>query len=454
MESALADRVGKKTVLIVGNACNGLGDLSCARKVADVFQTLGKIPAEQITIASNTDEVFRNIFDPEKTYDVIPLAEVTTLKDVVFAVIAPFMSGFTGPDISCEGRYPSLFLSEYDVDTPYVSPLLENITSNGLLGFGSLGLLIDRELIPNGTKNRAKQLLTLEPNLQKIVSDAMLYVGYASRPESKLAFVRAICRADKKSENNLIFVLPGAQLPWDEKLAFAGVKELRQVVRNDDASLTNLKSQILSDKGKCITILYGILRFSELKVLWKLSERDVLATGDQSLTEAISANKSVLYERLIHKKTLALRLEENYKHEFEMSFAPDLSSNDMVYEMLKAITTRRNQDYKTTNQANRHIWENHDCGKKLIYKAEKLLRRSADATYPKDLRNAPLADLAKDLPFNEAVMLNIDQICSLRIKNDGTSERSDLKDSRFDAPQIASDLYLVQRSKCSLNSSE
>jgi len=69
----------------------------------------------------------------------------------------------------------------------------------------------------------------------------------------------------------------------------------------------------LQEQGSTITICSGSFNHQDLLVLLAASEKQVLITGDQSLTEAISANKIFFYEKLKHKNRLADRVSTLYQ---------------------------------------------------------------------------------------------------------------------------------------------
>lgn len=64
--------------------------------------------------------------------------------------------------------------------------------------------------------------------------------------------------------------------------------------------------------GSSITFLCGSVDNADVCKLWKASEREAMATGDQSLSEAISANKNFVYEALAFKDILLRDLKDKY----------------------------------------------------------------------------------------------------------------------------------------------
>ncbi len=101
----------------------------------------------------------------------------------------------------------------------------------------------------------------------------------------------------------------------------------------------------LQEQGSTITICSGSFNHQDLLVLLAASEKQVLITGDQSLTEAISANKIFFYENLKHKNKLA-----------------DCVSTLYQGALTQGIKSLFSEESETIfSQKNREICENKDC---------------------------------------------------------------------------------------------
>ncbi len=430
MEINLADQIGERTVLIHGRAVNGLGDLSIAHKVANVFCKHGQIPAEQIVIATNSPKQFRNIFDPKGIYRVISFEEIQEVNKIALAVVAPYVIKYDSQKLYLyRGGFPTLFLSEYGFKTNEPPEVVKHITAHHLLGFdGSregLGFLL------NPVKQN-EQKKPLDPAVAKLIDKHKLYLGYASEVKSKTAFVKAICAADIEEKRDLAFVIPG-NMHLPEDFSPLGVGKIRMFERfatnpNKKPScadqfwrmlgypqppydIVEYKSEeiTLSKSGKEVFILFGSFTNEELQPLWKTSEKSVLATGDGSLSEAISASKHLLYEARKHKKENAAFLKKSQHH--TLCFYEN--SENVVEKMRHAVITARKDDYTTVDKDNEKLWDTSSCNQKIINKAEELLARTKNATYPLDYTKRNAAYLKDKLKPGQLAIIHRDQLKDL-----------------------------------------
>ncbi len=479
--------LNNETLLIVGDQINyGLGDLACAMRVADLFCRFGKIPEKQITISSNQPDLMKKVFCKDGRFRILHTDEAAQLEGVRLAVVAPFDGTHSGLETACRG-YPVLFLTEYNYSKQGVPIPLQNSGEAYVMGLRStsnptIGILIDEELKSWSQSDDALdlskriQLLTLLPESiqQCILSNrsaanfaetTSLFVGYASKQGNKNCFLAALSRVEEASTKDLFVVLPGPSLDWqlgkqrlptwmELQLKYHGVGEIHSMAFCED-KIDDQGTIRLSDNKKRLTILTGTFFQDQLKILWKASERDVMATGDQSLGEALAANKAIVYEEGLHKSEVAKALADSYSlpQGTQVSFAADNDvDNGRTSAMAQSILNRRLNNYEATDKGNQMILRDWDANPKIIQLATGLIKRVSPFPRPEDFTKVPLTEFnAAALPFDRLALVMGKHLSGMRAHWDGYSELPELADSLISSGIISNEngnsIYVIQRKR-------
>ena len=461
----LDNKLQNGLIFLASDKLNGLGDLACGRRVADLLHKLGGIPAEKIVICSNAKNDFERVFNTDQKYRVISPVEASKLTDIKIQIAAPRLYQESENVIT---GVPCLYLHEYNHGVQSVRPdIFQYEYQMGLNLCESdnltkpIGILIDPELHEWSQSQEAKDpvekaiiLTTLPNNFSNAILDgkspkafadsSKLYTGYASKELTKQSFLRAMIKLNNQQETDLVFVLPGsfdyASILTKEFLQRKGFGELK-VYEGRDGHLEKSHSIQISEQGKTLILLTKEIPNQLMKSLWKASEAECLVTGDQSLTEAISANKVFLYEVLPHKTNVGNELL--YWQRLSL-YNPGSAS------VVRAFTALRRDGYSSVYTLNTKIVEEQNANPRILQIVSEILERAS--TQPKllDLTKTPIEEFepAEMIPFDLPVCITLAQVQKVSIRmQDGTSERLDLADSKFDWKSTGVFNFLVTRRK-------
>lgn len=326
------------TIIVDIKPINGFGDLSCGVKIAKILKT-----PERIVILAIPD-LWRERLNAfaGKEFSIISTQEAKETKNAALRIFAPIES-------------QDLVLSESDASSPnvigfyeygYLNPAIPSFAapyvSTYSMGLNDreIGILIDPDWEWQHSISqlaREKRFQTLENHTQwgPLLSEMqktlqldptrdLLFLGYASNDEERISFIKKIAAAHQNEGKRLIFMLPHF-----------------------------LHGHTLDIPGN-MTLITDPLTPDQFKLMLLLSEPECLITGDQSLSEAISANKEFTYEVRGHKQRLQSALIWLYQKKFSR---------------------------KATNK---EICQNRDCGPRMKEIIEKAL---ACVRYPQN--NAP-----------------------------------------------------------------
>lgn len=275
-------------------------------------------------------------------------------KVVAFHTPGPFASY-----LNVSPHIPTINLGEYGDDVSQPAKFaqshrffqyalgLQNIQNE----YNGLGFLFSQKLIDyfhnKNNENSLYRLSTNLPHLTPPLSAAIvgqneidafnkthaLYFGYANSGDSynyQMLFIAAmILRNENKKDGkqNLVFCLPGHPLfngaTLEERfspefvrfLTEYGFKQIELHARNTSQpepfikTILPLTQETEANPRKIVIVASPLTSPDFLEVL-KASENEVLCTGDQSLSEALSAGKRLFYEKLSHKSNHINRLCE------------------------------------------------------------------------------------------------------------------------------------------------
>jgi hypothetical protein len=177
-----------------------------------------------------------------------------------------------------------------------------------------------------------------EPSLEKFESEASLYFGYSHNPLSVKAFSDAIMqfvqdRREEPPKENIIICIPICSESFREFLEeksssfkLNGFKKLIIKTFSGDVLFAINSDELKSSPS--VQIIVGRIPHSDYLSLLKASEKLSIAEGDQSVSEAISAQKHFVYETLLHKEEFGLSLNRVFKQVCEIEIGRDFSYDD------------------------------------------------------------------------------------------------------------------------------
>lgn len=460
----LSSKLGDGLIFIVCDKQGGFGDLACGRRVADLLHNLGGIPADKIIINSSFSKDFERIFNTDKRYRVISSDDALNLTDVKIKIIVPYVYSRTESMVDADA---SLYLHEYNHGEQIIKP--EENYYEYQMGFSGndsttpIGILIDPELHEWSQSQESKDPLAkakLLTTLPRDFSEAILngkspeefakrskfYLGYSAEANTKKEFLNALISLNKDDEADLVFLLPGS-VDQDYFLdrCFMESNQIGQLIvyESRHEQLKKSASTKISEQGKTLTLLTHQIPNKLMKTLWKASESECLVTGDQSLTEAVSANKAFFYEVLPHKEGVAKNLPS-------FRCVNSTSPRGLTHHMVDVFATLRKESFKSAFELNAKIIGEQNANPKILKTVSELLDLGPKQTKILDFTKMSLDDFepAKMIPFDIPVYISVAQIGKVKIQmKDGFSQRPDLADSKFEHRWISLDAYMITRRK-------
>ena len=314
-------------VLFTNNPVDNFGDVSCAFKCAQSLVETGALEKRQVEIrpAVGLDKCqgFRH-YD----FEVAPLfkerewrfleREFVEVSDVALQVIAP--SNGNGDAFFHLRRkgVKTLSLFEYGFNPDRLPALEPFYLSLGLgLGKDKKGIFIEHDWKKQHAlttrDQRMERFEEISPDVQRRILGGLslkdftkscgLYVGYSNDDTPRLGFVDAILKTNQADET-LVLILPRFDVNKHES-TIREICELNQVKTLIISDPEGERSVSIGQEGRTLRLCVGSFNHHDLLLLWQTSEEEALVTGDQSVGEAISANKRFCYEERDHKKTFA-----------------------------------------------------------------------------------------------------------------------------------------------------
>lgn len=414
--------------LLTAEEWGGLGDLACGAKIAAILQRYG-IPPAHITLCTQTPqrmELFREIHHCR----ILSLEEARAVHEVGMHIIAPVVKQERVAQYLGQQK-PVLALYEYGFD-PLVSQLVpEDILFVRAFGLSRLsderGIFIEPDLVqwalsPESQDKhaRAMKLRDLSPPLltallqgnqfplEELLERKNVYIGYACRPETSIAFVQSLSELNAQEKKDLVFILPSGKSEEILSLLHAHYPLCAQTVslfKNGSEGCREVR--VLhpnSHETRHIQVITGSFPFQDLKRILMASEKETLATGDQSMSEMISADKCAFYECRNHKIPFMYSLERIYRRFFSCSDGNDIES--IFNAMKQYFLQQRGDHFAHISQCNRELSATADCAPMLKESIETLYRKS------QTLSPWPLTNLTREtrllpslFPPNRAILL-------------------------------------------------
>jgi len=363
-----------KKIIILSKDEHGLGDIMCGFKMAKYFNYQLNFSKESfiLVIESNKDKLFIESLN-KHNFNFFINDDPTILRKYLKEVNPRFILMIpTNSTCIDDINVPILKINEYGRSYDHRQYSL------GLCKH-DLGIFINHDLRIS-SQHSIKQLQFVSQKLQiaildQVYSDVIissfinhskLFFGYGSMCNIRLQFVEAIIELEYKlssTDKNLVFLLMGSTL-FDE-----GTRQLLEANPNIDIielipilKGLNIELELIGlDKDKYyrsrltstkkVRIIWSRLSSDEVKYLLMASEKEVLATGDQSLSEVISAGKHFIYETLSHKQDTLLHLKKlmgkinvNLKMLYEKSYQNKYGNTLEPSELAKLFYHSRNKE--------------------------------------------------------------------------------------------------------------
>lgn len=410
--------LGNRKILVSTAREAGYGNLICMLKIASMLHERLGIPTENILLSyDRSSDVDFESLNTKYHFQTTGERAVKERGDLACRLIVPF-SGAQFYPLSC----PTLCIPQYGHEThPECMPRqgrsqLETVISGsvdwlsmGLSAEKNKGILISDELRAWGfspesknSQKRIEQLANVSPQIKRRIFDKetiqtadlvafdqrnRLYYGYASQCNVFGDFIEAVGEVDKmkNSEKNIVIVSPIS--PWTAKemiefnkfqgtlakLRESGIGRIEIKAFEQNGSEEILYSKTLNENsGKTMTIVVGSIPFEDTTSLWKASEKETVVTGDQSLSEAISANKTFAYETLTHKWMLADEINADFSSITGKTDMPAVGLYESTGAKMSAIFCSDLGDPKFT-EFNRHIIERKNCSDSILEKVAEMI---------------------------------------------------------------------------------
>ncbi len=468
-----------KRYVFVVDKVGGLGDVSCAMQFASRIQEKMNLKAHQVLLAVNPEDAKDVELFNEKSFAVINACEIGKVHNLALQVIAPQVTSKTA-EMVLYNQAPVLSITEYGFSPHKFPPYVGSWVISRAMGLavGEIGILIDQELMNWGfseatmlSQNRAMKIREMSSGLQDALlresgifefdSRTKLYYGYSAHLITARAFVCSICKINAHNSKNISVYLPNEYVDElsKERLKNSFIKgssEFTEFLMNDSSckgfgrvivekydcihetttTIEELKSDNSQSK-KVLRILIGRLPHRDVRLLMMASEKEMVVTGDQSLSEAISCNKNFAYELLWHKSSLAESIERRYSslesandvwQRVVDTRKPNLSC--MISTLVNAFIDGATDNYERITKINLENCKR-DCIEPAAHLAKLLLKEIAKPHFI-NLKQKMIVD-DKDLPLNEWVFVNPEAYKLLQIDDEShISERDEFAGSFFE----------------------
>lgn len=326
-----------KHIIINVCDCDGFGDILAALKFADIIKKSD--PTINLAIVFEDEVTMRKTESVASEYpylkncyllENLPV-EFKNPKSGLCVGVASFYeissSDLQYDRMGLDRDYPYLKLPEYScLGVP--NNFLSNLKITGL-GDHEYGIFVDRTLISKVKSDRKQQIdpvthvselsdNTLQSQIlngRKIdsySSEANLYFGYGHYVDSHFHFIRSVMELEKVNNKNIDMVLIVDDPQELQSKIFLDTqlqKELEEqgigkidIVHPTTKGGMFTSSMTLSRSQKTLRIITrSKIAHCDFETCLLMSQPLTLITGDQSLSEAISTDKIILYELYRHK---------------------------------------------------------------------------------------------------------------------------------------------------------
>jgi hypothetical protein len=315
-----------RNIAVVVKEDRGFGDIYFAVKCKEILER--NFPKEKVSLVSQNSRTSSILASRGITH--IPLEKLQTemQKAPHLIVQCPVISDPL--PLSLPSGSKSIHLGEYSNEC--VETRQAGRTANSGLGKGEWGIFVPENLKDKGARTK----ISREDLLAKMDSESTLYSGYLHDGASLRHFLQLIALRERGKGRTVDVVIPSERI-CDTSLAprlFLGCRSQGVIEQLKQAGFgrlhlvrQNLQSKVLEDldrieissEKKALTlILPGALSKQDFTRLRAASEPFTIATGDQSLSEALG--EVFLYEALSHKQKF-LRILIQFAENEELKLA-------------------------------------------------------------------------------------------------------------------------------------
>jgi len=475
---SLRTQLKDKKIAVFVTAMNGLGDYLCAAKICKyLHNSLGIDDDHLALVVSRMDDIAKKVLQDSGIKNILDqeysLFKQTWNPDIqIFSPVCD--SFFVNP--RTWGDVPSLAIAEYGFPEPNH---LNNQKNNSIhpYAFGltdsSMGIILDEDLVKwsksDDSLDPMKRLQKLESvpislqyailgeaysekAIENFANHSKFYFGYAHHRSEMFTFIECLATMSDilEDKSDICIYFMGKNFHVSEKsdhslityLNLFGIGKL-QIIKTDYNTVESII--INKDVSKTIKVITGLIPSAYVPFLHMASEDVELATGDQTLSQDISAGKYPIYETYPHKKILQKQffdalpkkiqeIADFYDHskkEHDLEFMLDRDKLSHFF----ILTKKDKKLAKEVKDAISNIADKFSFANRFNIALSKLLNETTHLKkfQPTFLCLPPLSELSsKDIPFNTPFLISLYDVEKLSLKYDGISKLDQFKDSIFE----------------------
>lgn len=393
------------------------------------------------------------------------------IQEVALHIMSPVPVSVFIPEYIATKK-PLLIMSEYGM-APFPSRLLPPSslrTASFGLGREELGIFVDQDLfawsqLPESQTGEARKsafqnlsediqrcLMREEPTIEGFFEKNRLYFGYAFEPSSAWSFLLAIDALQREDDRrNLVVVMPRLDMDKLQEMQYVveeefSSKSIKCVSHSGERGRTWFHFNSRAKNERRILLVTGSFDFSAIEWFLKASEKETIATGDQSVSLALSAGKCVVYEARTHKQHFAQELQEIFGEGVRFDVAQNQAYDSLNKEKCIMYFRRHQADgYHELNDTTRRICIERDCRRPFIHIVEEVLEAAQrQEEWPLVLPSTRPLSSEQEIPFNIPIVMTTDQYDQLRI-NSSTNRSPFLPDSLVESEGHCGFLVVVRR---------
>lgn len=433
-----------KNYLFVCDKVDNLGDLSCGFKVInDLHERIG-VPLKNIFVVSNDVEgcqLFNKYHFKIENSKLNTVQKIIDESNIHLQITTSTDRGTAKHKLT--GKVPVLALCEYDFNTEEST---KDLVCKSLgLGKEAIGIMVDYSLKEWGFSHdaqdpikRLQQLDEVSPILKKAIlgkkeiqkfnETSCLYTSYA-RNFILLEYIKTIYQ-ENIQKKNLVFVLSDISLKSVIELKLFNVGSIKLLKFNHETQEISAKKSVIGT-GIKVKIVTGRIKHAEMLTIFKAAHPKVVVTGDQSLSEAISANLNFIYAAADHKHNLQNNLENLGYQTFE-------------YESYRV----RFPKFLTENKIsiiNQEICSKYDYLPNLTNVIKEIFASNFEIT-PSLEHLGIKKEFFDAIEMHKTTIVSLEQICQLEIQiSTRKSKLPRFADSLFETSNLGAGRWIVKR---------
>jgi hypothetical protein len=471
-------------ILIIIQNAGGLGDFAGGMRIANILNEKMGIPCKNIFLTAATkDGVNRLELFNSKKFTSYTYEEAANISSISLKIFFPAVSVGAGNFTNISA--PMLMIDEYgfDASTSRAPRGTEGFWQVKTLGLESkdMGIFIDESL--GEPLDRETEFFKLDPSLQSTLlklepsresldtffKQNRLYAGYTHSKEDLSAFIGALAKFNKRFKDatkNIVVIAPGnftTEIAKDptfiEYLKDARIQNFEiQVYKKNLKTQAPVKRIFINSstdsKGPNLTVIYGDFDNATVKLLAKVTKKQTITTGDQSVTEAISCYdprnpsrfKFFAYSVPAHKTEFAKSLRAKYPGICTLEHFGQGVGKHLYEKIFSAFSQAKLEKYITFTASSEKIRRQYNCTDKITAVVNQMLQIK-DEALPFLLDPNTLIE-PKNFQFDKWYICSLNQILLLKISaRTGVSQLKPWEDSLFLSEFIGDSNYLLMRKK-------